>query len=260
MRILAFGLLLAATASAAKVVLVYDGDTFLTSDSQAVRLLGIDAPESYQPGGDIARDMLEKLLLGRTVRLAADRGDKDDFGRLLRWVYVNDTCVNIELVRRGYATVRLYQDSLALADTLARTEEAAARIGKGLWAFNVFTPPTMRLLKERIAAESTRADSGDGWLKVITYDEAGKYLNRLVTVTGKVVGTYRSDKVLLLNFHQDYRNYFKVAVFATDLKRFPPEPEDYYKMRTVRVTGVVKEYKGAPEIIVKDPEQIQVVE
>lgn len=250
----------AALATAAKVVLVYDGDTFLTADSQAVRLLGVDAPESYQPGGDIARDMLEKLVLGRNVRLETDRRDKDDFGRLLRWVYLGDTCVNLELARRGYATVRLYEDSLKMADTLNRLEEEAARIGKGLWSFNVFTPPTMKLLRERIAAESTRADTGDGWIKVVTYDEAGKHLNRLVTVTGKVVGTYRSDKVLLLNFHQDYRNYFKVAVFATDLGKFPSVPEDYYKMRTVRVTGVVKEYKGAPEIIVKDPEQIEVVE
>ncbi len=251
---------LLAASPAARVVLVYDGDTFLTADSQAVRLLGIDAPESYQPGGDIARDMLEKLVLGRAVRLESDRRDKDDFGRLLRWVFVGDTCVNVELVRRGYAAVRLYDDSLSRRDTLERVEETAARIGKGLWSFNVFTPPTVKILKERIAAESARSDTGDGWIKVITYDEAGKYLNRLVTVTGRVVATYRSDKVLLLNFHQDYRNHFKVAVFATDLGRFPPAPEDYYKQRLVRVTGVVKEYKGAPEIIVKDPEQIEVVE
>jgi len=260
MRLIVVALSLLAAAQGAKVVLVYDGDTFLTSDSQAVRLLGVDAPESYQQGGDIARDMLEKLALGRTLRLEPDRRDKDDFGRLLRYAFVGDTCINLELARRGYATVRLYEDSLRLRDTLERVEETAARIGKGLWAFNVFTPPTVKLLKERIAAESTRADSGDGWIKVITFDEAGKYLNRLVTVTGKVVGTYRSDKVLLLNFHQDYRSYFKVAVFATDLGKFPPVPEDYYKMRTVRVTGVVKEYKGAPEIIVKDPGQIEVVE
>lgn len=250
-------LLFGSVAPAARVVAVYDGDTFLTADSQAVRLLGIDAPESYQPGGDIARDFLERLLAGRTVRLESDARDRDDFGRLLRYVYLGDTCVNLLLVQRGYAAVRVYGDSLMLHDTLQRLEETAARIGRGLWAFNVFPPPSMRLIEQRIAA---LADStGDG-LETVSYENASQYRNRLVRVVGRVVGTYRSDKVLLLNFHQDYRNHFKVAIFAADLGKFPPAPEDYYQQRLVRVTGVVKDYKGAPEIIVRDPEQIEVLE
>jgi len=238
-----------------RVQLVNDGDTFMTEDSQYVRMLGIDAPEMYQPGGDIARDMLEKLVLGRTVRLETEREDKDGFGRLLRYVYSGDTLVNAELVRRGYATVRPYQDSLGLRDTLEKLEETAARIGKGLWAFNVFTPPTMKILEQRI--HDLTPDSGG--LLVIPYTKADSFVNRLVTVQGFVVDTYRSDKVLILNFHQDYRNHFCVPIFATDLAKFPAHPEDHYKKRLVRVTGVVKEYRGAPQIVVRDPEQIVIL-
>lgn len=239
-----------------RVVLVHDGDTFMTGESLQVRLLGIDAPELYQPGGDISRDMLEKWVLGKTVRLESDREDKDDFGRLLRYVYAGDTMVNAEMVRRGYATVRLYQQDLVHKDTLERLELTAARIGKGLWSFNVFTPPSMKLLESRIEDDS----SGLPGLEVVSWDKARDYIGRLVTVQGLVVATYRSDKVLMLNFHQDYRNHFKVAIFATDLERFPAAPEDYYKKRLVQVTGLVKDYKGAPEIIVRDPGQIRVLE
>lgn len=95
---------------------------------------------------------------------------------------------------------------------------------------------------------------------MIPYTKADGFIGRLVTVEGVVVGTYRSDKVVILNFHQDYKKHFSAVIFATDLARFPSHPEDYYKKRKVRVTGIIKEYKGAPEMVVKDPEQIQIQE
>jgi micrococcal nuclease len=121
----------------------------------------------------------------------------------------------------------------------------------------VFTPPTMQMLKDKVAAESTRGESG---LRVVSWLDAGSYVGRLVTVDGTVVATYNSGKVCHLNFHQDYRKHFSVAIFSQDYDKFPPHPEDYYKKRRVRVTGIVKEYKGAPEIIANDPGQIEVVE
>ncbi len=246
-----------AWAGPARVVQVYDGDTFRTEDSAVIRMLGIDAPEMYQPGGDVARDILEKYVLGKQVRLEADREDKDHYGRLLRYVYVGDTLVNLELVRRGYAAYRSFQESLRYKDTLAQLEQEAARIGRGLWPFNVFQPPTMPMLADKVAAESARSSAG---LRLVSWQDAGQYVGRLVTVEGEVVATYNSGKVCHLNFHQDYRKYFSVAIFSQDFGKFPPRPEDYYKRRRVRVTGIVKEYKGAPEIIANDPGQIEVLE
>jgi micrococcal nuclease len=254
--LLDFGL---STGGPNRVVVVYDGDTFRTQDSLVVRLLGIDAPESYQPGGDIARDILEKYVAGRSVRLESDSADKDQYGRLLRYVYVGDTMVNLEMVRKGYAAFRMFQATLRYQETLAKAEEEAARTGRGLWSFNVFTPPTLELLREKVRAESLRADSGRSGLQVISWLDAASYTGRLVTVDGTVVATYNSGKVCHLNFHQDYRKYFSVAIFSQDFGKFPPRPEDYYLKRHVRVTGVVKEYKGAPEIIASDPGQIEVL-
>ncbi len=237
-----------------RVIKVNDGDTFLTSDSQHVRLLGIDAAESYQPGGDVATEILGKYVLGRTVRLESDLSDKDHFGRLLRYVWVGDTNINLEMIAKGYATVRLYQESLKYRDTLEMLEKQAASIGRGLWAFNVFTPPSIRLIREKLARESL-GDSG-----VISWAVAGDYIGKLATVEGTIVRTYQSDKVLFLNFHEDYRNTFSVAIFVTDLHKFPENAREHYKSKTVRISGLVKEYKGAPEMIVRNPDQIEIME
>jgi micrococcal nuclease len=254
MRILLVVLLAAGPAAGSKAVLVYDGDTFRTDDSLVVRLLGIDAPESYQPGGDISRDILEKHVLGRTVRLEADSVGTDDYRRLLRYVFVGDTFVNGELVGRGYAAYRSFQQHLRLGDSLERLQAMAARTGRGLWSFNVFEPPTAELLREKVRAESSRTRAG---LAVVSWLDAADHVGRLVAVEGRVVATYNSGKVCHLNFHEDYRRYFSVAIFSQDFAKFPPSPEQYYLKRNVRVTGIVKSYKGAPEIIVNDPGQIE---
>lgn len=256
LKIPAVCLLLVATLAAdetVKVVKVNDGDTFVTADGQSVRMLGIDAAESYQPGGDVAGEMLEKYLLGRTVRLETDRRNTDDYGRLLRWVWLGDTNVNLLMVEKGYAPVRMYQDSLKYVDTLRAVEEAAARLNRGLWSFNVYTPPSVELIRERLRREHP-ADSG-----VISWAEAGEHMGRAAVVTGDVIRTYQSDKVLFLNFAEDYRNTFTVAVFVSDLPRFPADARNHYLGKRVRVTGIIKEYRGAPEMIVGDPEQIEVL-
>lgn len=239
-----------------RVVKVNDGDTFLTSDSEHVRMLGIDAAETYQAGGDVAGEMLEKYIGGRTVRLEPDASgtDKDHFGRLLRWVFVGDTNVNLLMVENGYAPVRVYQAGLRYEDTMRVAEERAARVGRGLWAFNVYTPPSIQIIKERIAREHP-GDSG-----VISWAEADEHVGEMATVEGTVIRTYQSDNVLFLNFHEDYRNSFTAAIFVTELGRFPENAKDFYRGKTVRISGVIKSYRGAPEMVVNTPEQIEIIE
>ncbi|MFO7639100.1 MAG: thermonuclease family protein [bacterium] len=244
---------LAAADEVTRVVKVHDGDTFLTEDGDNVRLLGIDAAESYEAGGDVAGEMLEMYVLGRTVRLEADRSNTDHFGRLLRWVWVGDTNVNLLLVDRGYAPVRLYQEGLKYEDTLKVVEEQAARSGRGLWAFNVYTPPSLELIRERLRRDNPD-DSG-----VISWVDAADYIGKAAVVEGDIIRTYQSERVLFLNFHEDYRNTFVCAIFVNDLPRFPTDAKDYYLGKRVRVTGIIKEYRGAPEIIISDPGQVEVL-
>ena len=93
----------------------------------------------------------------------------------------------------------------------------------------------------------------------VRWDEADKYYGQTVTVTGKIVATHNSGKACFLNFHPNYKKYFTAVIFASDFGKFPLNPESYYLDKDVKVTGLVKEYQGKPEIILKDPSQIEIV-
>jgi endonuclease YncB( thermonuclease family) len=90
----------------ATVVEVIDGDTIrvlIAGERQLVRYYGIDAPEQdekcYQEATERNRD-----LVGGVVRLEADARDKDEHGRLLRYVFTNDgVSVDAVLVSEGLA-------------------------------------------------------------------------------------------------------------------------------------------------------------
>ena len=85
---------------------VMDGDTLLLlpegqHEPLRVRLLGIDAPELCQPGGEAARDALIALVLRRTVRLQLQ--GQDSYGRQLGHVWRDTQDVAAEMVRSGWA-------------------------------------------------------------------------------------------------------------------------------------------------------------
>jgi DNA/RNA endonuclease YhcR with UshA esterase domain len=95
--------------------------------------------------------------------------------------------------------------------------------------------------------------------QIIQWNEADKFYGQTVTVEGTIVATHNSGKACFLNFHQDYKRYFTAVIFASAFDQFPPSPETFYSGKTVQITGVVKEYKGKPEIILERPSQIKIV-
>ena len=95
--------------------------------------------------------------------------------------------------------------------------------------------------------------------QIIQWNEAHNYYGQYATVEGKIVSTYNSGKACFLNFHQDYKKYFTAVIFQSDFHKFPSNPEDIYYWKKVRVSGVIKEYKGKPEIILKERNQIEII-
>lgn len=102
-----------ATTASPLVKRVIDGDTIELTDGQKVRYIGIDAPEIAQASGqasqclaDEAKQRNQALLAGGILKLVADSGgDKDAYGRLLRYVYVGDLFLNQQLAAEGLAKV-----------------------------------------------------------------------------------------------------------------------------------------------------------
>jgi micrococcal nuclease len=123
----------------AVVVRVIDGDTIgvLPSEGEEpVRLIGIDANEQGESLADEATTFLAGLVDGKTVLLVSDQSDRDRFGRLLRYVFVDDLLVNEELVRNGLAYARRYPPDTAMAERLEQAEAEARRLGVGLWGIS----------------------------------------------------------------------------------------------------------------------------
>ncbi len=236
-----------------RVTEVIDGDTFKTETGSAVRLLGINAPEINDPGGDIAKQMLIYLVKDRSVRLERDVTDKDDYGRLLRYVFVNDDFVNAEMIRMGYAELRFYPPDTHYQRELRELEKIAIRNSRGLWSFPVFQmSDTTDMLVKRSAPDKLNANA-------ISWRDAADYYGQTQTVEGKIVASNNTGKVCFLNFHKDWRRYFTAVIFASDFDKFPAHPEEHYLNRSVRVHGLIKEYRGKPEIILKSPSQIEII-
>ncbi|MGH7303179.1 MAG: thermonuclease family protein, partial [Candidatus Rokuibacteriota bacterium] len=116
--VLLLPLLAAASAGAGPiegtVVRVVDGDTIhvqLAEHVEKIRYIGVNTPEIHhptrgeEPGGREAAEVNRRLVVGRRVRLELDVRTRDRNGRLLAYVWVGDTMVNAELIRRGYAQV-----------------------------------------------------------------------------------------------------------------------------------------------------------
>lgn len=70
------------------------------------------------------------------MRLVRDPSldDRDEFGRLLRYVTIGGSNVNVELVRRGGAAPYFYRKTRGRhADALERAVEGSVAAGRGLW-------------------------------------------------------------------------------------------------------------------------------
>jgi len=86
-----------------KVESVIDGDTIILATGEHVRLLGIDTPERGECYYQEATDFLKSLLINKLVSLERDKTNKDTYGRLLRYVYLDGEDINILMIEKGYA-------------------------------------------------------------------------------------------------------------------------------------------------------------
>ncbi|MFC1974569.1 thermonuclease family protein [Chloroflexota bacterium] len=121
----------------ARVTQVIDGDTIVIEGSYRVRYIGIDAPEVHPQSeayGIEAWQANRELVEGKEVRLERDVSETDKYGRLLRYVYVDDIFVNAELVRDGLAEARAYPPDTKYQDYLEQMETEARKAGRGIWA------------------------------------------------------------------------------------------------------------------------------
>ncbi len=128
--------------ASAVVLRAVDGDTVevrIGGETEDVRLIGVDTPETVEPGAPIqcfgprASAFTHHLLDGRRARLVFGVERRDAYGRLLAYAYIGHRFVNEELVRRGLARTLAIAPNTRYQAVFRRLELKAARSGRGLW-------------------------------------------------------------------------------------------------------------------------------
>jgi len=121
-----------------KVDKVIDGDTIVLENGGVVRYIGINAPETNENNNDCfaqeAFNANKELVEGKEVKLKKDVSEMDKYGRLLRYVWVNDIFVNEYLVRQGYALSAEYPPDIKYAEQFNDFENQAKEENLGLWS------------------------------------------------------------------------------------------------------------------------------
>lgn len=128
----------------AKVESVVDGDTikvYINGQVESVRFLLVDTPETNhprlgkQPFGDEAKEFTRKMVEGKTVQLEKDVSERDKYGRLLYYVYVDGKSVQEELLRNGLARVAyVYVPNTKYVDRYYEIQKEAQQKGVGIWS------------------------------------------------------------------------------------------------------------------------------
>jgi micrococcal nuclease len=122
------------------VTKVIDGDTIhvlINGTDYKVRYIGINTPEDTTKKERLgpeatARD--KQLVAGKTVTLVKDVSETDRFGRLLRFVFVDNVLVNYELVREGYAKATPYKPDTSCEQLFNDAQLQAQQAHLGLWS------------------------------------------------------------------------------------------------------------------------------
>jgi micrococcal nuclease len=112
---------------------VIDGDTIEVLGGERVRYIGIDAPETGEYFAAEATEKNRELVEGKRVRLESDVEDRDEYGRLLRYVWLDDIMVNAELVRLGYAYSYSLVPNVKYRQLFLQSEREARKLCRGLW-------------------------------------------------------------------------------------------------------------------------------
>lgn len=110
---------------------VIDGDTIDLTDGKRVRLLGINTPEKNENFYQEAKDYLNQTVGNGEIWLEAF--GKDKYGRTLGYIYVDDTLINLEIIKNGLASTYLLSPNQKYYLEFKNAEKEAKASSLGIW-------------------------------------------------------------------------------------------------------------------------------
>jgi micrococcal nuclease len=137
-------------ANSEKVKRIIDGDTFEIVGGEKVRLIGINAPEIRDIYGEEAKQYLDRLIEEKNIDLRTDgyAKDRDRYSRLLRYVYLNETDINKQMILDGYAFAYL-KYHFDKEDEYKGAQIFATSNKNGMWGNDAKKKNTTEIKKEQ---------------------------------------------------------------------------------------------------------------
>ena len=136
------------SSDAYSVVRVVDGDTIIVDmdgTEERIRMIVIDTSESVHPDksknveyGEIASEFTKSLLEDQAVTLEYDVQERDKYGRILAYVYLDGEMINKTLLEEGHAKVATYPPNVKYTKDFTAIQEKAREEKKGVWAYDAF--------------------------------------------------------------------------------------------------------------------------
>ncbi len=126
------------------VTYVVDGDTFdvklSNGEEERVRMTLVDTPETkhprlgVQPFGQEAAAYTKEKLSNKEVLLELDVQERDQYGRLLAYVWLQDELVNEKLINKGLARMAVFPPNTKYVDRFTAVQQKAQQEGNGIWS------------------------------------------------------------------------------------------------------------------------------
>ena len=246
------------------VVAVPNADTLSLDNGQTLRLIGTRAPRSPDPDLEdsawppavAALAYTRRLVLGRSVQLGFDAAREDRYGRVLAHVFVEPPTgtlghsssgpsssdrrliwLQAALVSSGKARAISFAQTRACSSQLIKMENAARRVGQGLWAHAAYAV--------RRATDTEKLSRHEGTLQI---------------VEGRVREVRAVGRRTFINFGARWQDDFTLILEGRARTRFRRDSFDVTALagRRIRVRGWIELWNG-PAIRLTHPEEIEVV-
>ncbi len=183
-----------------KVTRVVDGDTIevnISGQTEKVRLIGVDTPETkhpskpVQPYGPEAENYTHSQLEGKIVWLEKDVQELDKYNRVLAYVWlaqpskvddseIREKLFNAKLLLDGYGQLLTIPPDVKYVDYFTKYQTEAKKNNKGLWAAPAMTATTLKTTAttQKSTAPQTYNNGGSSGGTTVYITNTGKKYHR----------------------------------------------------------------------------------
>ena len=123
-----------------RVKWINDGDTIILNDNRCIRYIGINTPEidhgekKAEPFGCKAKLFNKSLVFKKKVHLEFDKERRDQYGRLLAYVFLQDgSLINEKLLEQGYGFFLPRNPNGRYDSVLLKAQREAMSEKRGIW-------------------------------------------------------------------------------------------------------------------------------